>query len=218
MRSCSSGSCGAIQGAASASDAEQENEAAADDDLGIAQRSADSRRQRSARRCVAARRCARAPRQPCRSLGLSSDDEQIDAHVDQDEQRAEHQRQALDQRQVAIDDRVDRHIADAGIGEDALDDHRAADQEGELHAGQRQRRRRRRCASASCSTSRSSRHALEPREQHIVLHHRLAQRLLEHARDDGGERQASASVGMIMCRRMSQNTREAQRERGSRAR
>ena len=53
---------------------------------------------------------------------------------------AEHQHQPLDQRQVAIDHRVDRHVADARIGEDALDDHRAADQEGELHAGQRQRR------------------------------------------------------------------------------
>ena len=53
---------------------------------------------------------------------------------------AEHQHQALDQRQVAVDHRIDRHVADAGIGEDALDDHRAADQERELDAGQRERR------------------------------------------------------------------------------
>ena len=72
---------------------------------------------------------------------IGRDDEQIDNHVDDDEQRAEHQRQSLNQRQVAIDDGVDRHVADAGIGEDALDDDSAADQEGELHARQRQRRR-----------------------------------------------------------------------------
>ena len=53
---------------------------------------------------------------------------------------AEHQHEALDQRQVAVDHRLDRHVADARIGEDALDDHGAAEQEGELHAGQRQRR------------------------------------------------------------------------------
>ena len=70
--------------------------------------------------------------------------------------RAEHQHQALDQRQIAIDDGVDRHIADARIGEDALDDHRAADQEGELHAGQRERRRRSRCATPPASRARSS--------------------------------------------------------------
>ena len=41
--------------------------------------------------------------------------------------KVEHQ--PLDQRQVAIDHGVDRHVADALVGEDALDQHRAADQE-----------------------------------------------------------------------------------------
>ena len=75
------------------------------------------------------------------AVGLDCITMKIDDHVHDDEESAENEHQPLDQRQVAVDHRVDRHVADAGIGEDALDDDRAADQEGELHAGQRQRRR-----------------------------------------------------------------------------
>ena len=62
------------------------------------------------------------------------------ARLMSDEQQREDQHDALDQRQVAVDHRVDRHVAEALVGEQPLDDDGAADQEGELHADQRQRR------------------------------------------------------------------------------
>ncbi len=63
---------------------------------------------------------------------------EVDGQIDQDEHQPESQYQPLDQGQVAIDDRIDGHIAEPGVGEGeyALDDHRAAQQEGELNAGQ----------------------------------------------------------------------------------
>ena len=69
------------------------------------------------------------------------------------------QDEALDQRKIAVDDRVDREIADAGIGEDALDQHRAAEQKGELHAGQRSPSESPRCATLRAAGSRATRKA-----------------------------------------------------------
>ena len=57
----------------------------------------------------------------------------VDGEVDQHEEQREDQHDALDQRQVAIDDGVDRHVAEALVGKQPLDDDRAADEEGELH-------------------------------------------------------------------------------------
>ena len=106
-----------------------------------------------------------------------------------DEDDGENQHEPLDQRQIAIDHGLDRHVADAGIGEDALDNDRAADQEGELHAGQRERRADR-VAQRLLQNEPQLGHALEPREQHIVLRHRFVERAFEHARDDRRERKA----------------------------
>ena len=47
---------------------------------------------------------------------------------------AEHQRDALHDREVALEDRVDHQLADAGQREHLLDDERAADQEADVHA------------------------------------------------------------------------------------
>src|SRR5690606_12243587 len=61
---------------------------------------------------------------------------QVDRQVHQDEDAGEGQHDALDKRQVTVDDRVDGHIAQALVCKEALDDDGAPDQKGELHAYQ----------------------------------------------------------------------------------
>ncbi len=60
--------------------------------------------------------------------------EEVDDEVHRGEDHREEEHDALDQRQVAVDDGVDGHVAETLVGEEPLDDDGAADQEGELHA------------------------------------------------------------------------------------
>src|SRR6516225_1974211 len=56
-------------------------------------------------------------------------DQDIDEQVDHDEDDGEGDHQPLDEGQVAVDHGVDRHVADALIGEDALDQDGPTDEE-----------------------------------------------------------------------------------------
>ena len=60
--------------------------------------------------------------------------EEVDEQVAQDEADGDQQHDALHQRVVAREDRVDHQAADAGQREDVLGDDRAADQRAELQA------------------------------------------------------------------------------------
>src|SRR5438046_1492141 len=58
----------------------------------------------------------------------------VDHEVDEDEDRREEQHQGLDERVVAVRDRVDEQLADAVEVEDLLGDDEAADEEREFEA------------------------------------------------------------------------------------
>src|SRR6516225_8521733 len=133
IRSCSSGSCGAMTGARIAARRSRRMKPPPARTFGS--RKSAARAWPSRRRVAAAGR-GRAISSATIEARVQGDDAKVDREIDENEERAEDEHQPLDQRLVAVDHRVDRHIADAGISEDALDDHRAADQEGELHAGQ----------------------------------------------------------------------------------
>ena len=55
----------------------------------------------------------------------------------------QYERDGLDERQIVIAHGLHHQIADAGIGEDHLDQQRAAEQKAELDADQREGRQRR---------------------------------------------------------------------------
>src|SRR5579883_1170839 len=117
-RSCSSGSWGARRGAASAT---------------ITSSSSTARPKRTRPLLSAA---PSALRSTMTDPGIEQDVGHVDDEIERDEEHGEGEDEPLDERQVAVDDGADRHIADAGIAEDALDQHGAADDEGELHAAQ----------------------------------------------------------------------------------
>src|SRR5215469_5134002 len=64
--------------------------------------------------------------------------EQIGEQVGEDYGDAEDEHDALDDRDVAVADRLQQLMADAGHGEDLLDDHRRADQGREIEADDRE--------------------------------------------------------------------------------
>ena len=137
------------------------------------------------------------------------------ARLISDEQQREDQHDALDQRQVAVDHRVDRHVAEALIGEQPLDDHRAADQEGELHADQRQRRQRgvrQRLAQDHLRL----REALHPRQHDIVEVITSFSDCFSSCAMIAASGSASASAGMNMWPSRSRRQVEAQPQRCSR--
>ena len=72
---------------------------------------------------------------------IERDIAKIDGEIDADENHREQKHDALDQRQVTADHRVDRQIAEAFIREQPFDDNGAADEKSELDAGQGERRR-----------------------------------------------------------------------------
>jgi hypothetical protein len=124
---------------------QKQDETARADDFGIARQPGRNRRRlragvRRDRLLVTSVPLVPVPAQACRSLGLSVATMRSTPMLIRMKINPNSKHQALDQREIAIDDGIDRQIADAGIGEDALDDHGAADQEGELNAGERQRR------------------------------------------------------------------------------
>src|ERR1700733_1361321 len=191
-RFCASGSCGAISGANTARTISNRMKPPATTTLGSPSR----------RRAVdggfgsagaddvveVGDQCSTSPALRVPQARIERCHREICPDIDQDEDQSEQQDQTLDQREIAVDDRVDGEIADARIGEDALNDHRAADQEGELHAGERQRRADR-VAQRLLQHQAQFAKALDPRQQHVILQHRLLQGLLEKPHDYGGERQ-----------------------------
>src|SRR5215212_7429989 len=63
--------------------------------------------------------------------------EQVHEQVDDDVRRRRHQHDSLDHRVVALEDRVDRQLAEAGQTEDPFGDDGAGDQRAELQADDR---------------------------------------------------------------------------------
>src|SRR6266700_3606817 len=59
---------------------------------------------------------------------------QVGEQVDQHDEHSEDEGHPLHDREVALEDRVDHQLADAGDREDALDDHRSADQVADVDA------------------------------------------------------------------------------------
>ena len=70
-----------------------------------------------------------------RNLGLTSVWSTSISQVDQDEGDRDHQHRRLDDAQVAGRDGLEDELAEARPGEDRLDQHRAAEQEADLEAG-----------------------------------------------------------------------------------
>src|ERR1700753_832168 len=104
MMSCSSGSFGAIHGAPSASTIRNKMKQPPTIAFGSRKqaRIASNPREDTGPTAGAAASAMTQSR-------IGGDDEQVDDHIDEDEQDAKDERQALDQWQVAIDDGVDRH-------------------------------------------------------------------------------------------------------------
>lgn len=71
--------------------------------------------------------------------GVEEGDQKIDRDVDRNEDDGEYDHESLNERQIAIDHGLDRHVSNAGISENALDNNSAADEEGELDASERER-------------------------------------------------------------------------------
>src|SRR3989441_10339957 len=63
--------------------------------------------------------------------------QQIHDDVDQHEKDRDHEHASLNERVVALDDRGEKHPADAGDGEDLFDDDRASQELSHLYAQQR---------------------------------------------------------------------------------
>ena len=94
----------------------------------------------------------------------------------------------LDQRQIGVAHGVDHQIAHAGIRIDHLDQKRAAEQDAELHAGERQRRQRRvlqRVAEQDLPLGQ----AAQPRLLDVVLVIDVEQAGAQHAHDGRRERE-----------------------------
>ncbi len=110
------------------------------------------------------------------------------------EYRGEEDHDSLDQRQIAVDDGIDGHVAKPLIREQPFDDDGAADQERELHPDQRQRRQ-------DGIGQRLARDdvvfaiALGARQRHIVQMHGLFQRLLQQLPDDRRQRDGQRQRG-----------------------
>src|ERR1700687_5992558 len=112
-RSCSSGSCGATAGAKRAVKSTRPT-------IVPPTMLRASRRGRARRSSSGTASTMLQPR-------IEPGDEYVDRQVDGDEDDGEGDHQPLDEGQVAVDHGIDRHVADPLIGEDALDQHRAAD-------------------------------------------------------------------------------------------
>ncbi len=65
--------------------------------------------------------------------GVGDVGQEVDEHDDDPRRRGSR----LDDREVAMEDRVDHQLADSGDGEDLLDDERAADEEADVDAEDR---------------------------------------------------------------------------------
>src|SRR5260370_20098243 len=134
MRSCSSGSCGAISGANSATSTSAPTSAPP------TQSRAPPRFHPAIHRdeFPTGRSSARsAMRSAMAQPRIKQRHREVYGEIERDEEHGKGQDQALDQGKVAIDHRVDRHVANAFIGENALDQHGTAEQERDLDAAER---------------------------------------------------------------------------------
>src|SRR6185503_15803296 len=113
-----SGSCGATRGAASAPTRATSSTAAPN----------------GASRALAARRRTLQRRSAVADAGVDEPIEQVDHQVADDEADGDQQHDALNERIVAREHRVDHEATDAGQREDVLGDDGAADQRAELQA------------------------------------------------------------------------------------
>src|SRR5262245_13098577 len=117
MRSCASGSCGMTRGAKTAASAMSASHRPESHSLGpaftVMTRASSMAEPRIEQRIA-----------------------QIDQEINGDEEERKDEDDALDERQIAVDHGIDRHIAETFVGEQPFDDHGPADQESELHAGQ----------------------------------------------------------------------------------
>src|SRR4030095_14222074 len=78
------------------------------------------------------------PREP--DSGVDECVEDIHDQGDRDDHEAGHDHDALDQREVALEDALEEQTADAGPGEDDLDDDGGVDHHHHVDAGQREDR------------------------------------------------------------------------------
>src|SRR5262249_62411687 len=115
-RSCSSGSRGAISGANTASTIKIKMNPPAKTTLGCASNA--RMRLRPACRDAAIAPGASSDASAMAQFRVESRDADVDCEIDQHEQPAKHQHQALNKRKVAIYHRVNRHRADPRIGKD----------------------------------------------------------------------------------------------------
>ena len=120
--------------------------------------------------------------------------EHVDGQVDRHEADGEDQDRALRQREVARGDGADRHAADARPGEHGLGDDRAAEQEADLQADQRDDRDHR-VAQRVTDGDAPVRGALGARRAHIVGAQRFEQRRARHARHRSDEHRAQGDRG-----------------------
>src|ERR1700761_7319920 len=112
-RSCSIGSCGASSGANSATrKSRNTNE--------LPSQSLCPPRATPPSHCDGRRAGPLAARSTMTQPRVQQRHQQIDRQIEGNEEDGEGQDQSLDQRKVAVDHRVDRHVADSLIGEDAF--------------------------------------------------------------------------------------------------
>src|SRR5262245_36008395 len=193
-RSCASGSCGAISGANNASTSKSKMNPPPKTTFGCASSAPTSLRPtfRCREPCASASWSRRASAMA--KFRVEGCDHDVNQQIDQNKERSEDQHQPLNERKIAIDHGVDSHRTDARISEDALYDHRAADQKCELNAGE-SKRRADRVAKRLAGDQAQLRHAFDACNEHVVLQHGLTQRFLEDADDDRRQRQREGERG-----------------------
>src|ERR1700722_3239561 len=131
-RSCSIGSCGASSGASSATKKNRPTNATPSQSRCPPRANPASHRDGRSTGPLTATSTMTQPR-------VQQRHQQVDREVEGDEEDGEGQDQPLDQRKIAVDHRVDRHVADPLIGEDAFHQHGAAKQQCDLNAAERDR-------------------------------------------------------------------------------
>src|SRR3984957_17878292 len=180
-RSCSIGSCGASGGANSATKSSKATTAPPTQSRGPPRLSAAIHGAVRSIGALTARSTIAQPR-------VQQRDQNIDDKIEGDEENSKGQDQSLDQGEIAVDHRVDRHIADPLIGEDAFDQHRSPQQQRDLDAAECDRRNQR-VREPLPQQDRRTRKSPRSCYLRVILILGLRQRGLEQARDQGSERQ-----------------------------
>src|ERR1700677_932754 len=180
-RSCSTGSCGASSGANSATRSSKATTAPPSQSCGPPRLTAAVHGKVRPIGALTARSTMAQPR-------IQQRDQHIDDKIERDEEDGKGEDQSLSQREIALDHRVARHIANPLIGEDALDQNRSAQQQRDLDTAERHRRNQRVREHLPQQYRRPGKSA-RSRDLRVILILRLRQRRLEQTRNQGGERQ-----------------------------